>query len=463
LKLKNIKKAYFIGIGGIGMSAIARYFKHLGIEVSGYDKTATVLTKQLEKEGMNIRFEENVQDLPKDVEIVVYTPAIPKNHSELRYYQEHGFFVKKRSETLELITENVFTIAVAGSHGKTSVTSMITHILKHTGYDCTAFVGGIMLNYNSNFVIGNNEVIVVEADEYDRSFLRLKPNMAVITAVDTDHLDIYGTRENVEAAFLQFTKQIKKDGTLIVQKDVSIIEKLQLQDTNNQLFTYSIKDNQADNTTKQLIIDENGSYQFFWQENKKQLAKVSLHIGGWHNVENALAAMTVGKQLGIAAEKISNAMADFKGIYRRFEYLIRTEKLIMIDDYAHHPEEINALLHSVRSLYIDKHITIIFQPHLYSRTKDLATEFAESLSLADSVILLNIYPARELPMAGVSSQLIFEKVTAKEKALCHYDELLVFLETQKNEVLLTVGAGNIDKLVQPIKEMLLRRQSLVKH
>ena len=458
MKLKNIKKAYFIGIGGIGMSAIARYFKHLGIEVSGYDKTVTALTKQLEKEGMKIRFDENVESLPKDVDIVVYTPAIPKNHSELCYYQQHDFFVKKRSETLELITENAFTIAVAGSHGKTSVTSMITHILKHSGYDCTAFVGGIMLNYSSNFVIGENNVIVVEADEYDRSFLRLRPNMAVITAVDTDHLDIYGTRENVEVAFLQFTEQIKKDGTLIVQKNISIIEKLQLQDTNNQLFTYSIKDNQADNATKQLIIDENGSYQFFWHENKKQLAEVSLHIGGWHNVENALAAMTVARCLGVAAEKISDAMADFKGIYRRFEYLIRTEDLVMIDDYAHHPEEIKVLLYSVRSLYPNKQITIIFQPHLYSRTKDLAAEFAESLSLADSVILLNIYPARELPIAGVSSQLIFEKLTAKEKNFCHYDKVLDFLETQKHEVLLTVGAGNIDKLVQPIKQMLLQKQ-----
>ncbi|MGB1205813.1 MAG: UDP-N-acetylmuramate--L-alanine ligase [Chitinophagales bacterium] len=456
MKLKNIKKAYFIGIGGIGMSAVARYFNHLGIEVLGYDKTATVLTKQLEKEGMKIRFKEDVESLPKDVDIVVYTPAIPNNHSELSYYQRHGFFVKKRSETLELITENAFTIAIAGSHGKTSVTSMLTHILKHSGYDCTAFVGGIMLNYNSNFVIGKNDVIVVEADEYDRSFLRLQPNIAVITAVDTDHLDIYGTRENIEAAFLQFTKQIKEHGTLIVQKEVSIIEKLQLQDTNNQLFTYSIKNKQADSATKALIIDENGSYQFLWQKNNKQLAKVHLHIGGWHNVENALAAMTVAKQLGIEAEKISKAMADFKGIYRRFEYLIRTPNLVMIDDYAHHPEEIKALLHSVRSLYADKQITVIFQPHLYSRTKDLAVEFAESLSLADRLILLNIYPARELPIEGVSSHLIFEKATAKQKMLCHYDDLLKLLETQQNEVLLTVGAGNIDKLVQPIKKMLLK-------
>ena len=455
MKLKNIKKAYFVGIGGIGMSAIARYFNHLGIEVWGYDKTATVLTKQLEKEGMKIRFEENVESLPKDVDIVVYTPAIPKNHSELRYYQEHDFFVKKRSETLELITENAFTIAVAGSHGKTSVTSMITHILKHSGYDCTAFVGGIMLNYQSNFLIGNNNVVVVEADEYDRSFLRLQPDIAVITAVDTDHLDIYGTRENVEAAFLQFTKQIKENGTLIVQKNVSIIEKLQLQDTSNQLFTYCVKSNHADSKTKQLRIDENGYYRFFWEQKEKQIAEVKLYIGGWHNVENALAAMTVAKQLGIAADKISKAMADFKGIYRRFEYLIRNENLVMIDDYAHHPEEIKALLCSVRSLYANKHITIIFQPHLYTRTRDLATEFAESLSLADRLILLDIYPARELPIEGVSSQLIFDKANAKEKIRCRYEDVLTLLKTQKNEVVLTVGAGNIDKLVQPIKKMLL--------
>ncbi|MEZ4885444.1 MAG: UDP-N-acetylmuramate--L-alanine ligase [Chitinophagales bacterium] len=470
LNINDISSAYFIGIGGIGMSALARYFHRRGVEVSGYDKTSTPLTDQLQLEGMMIRFEEDVELIPKDVDVVVYTPAIPKDHKELIFYQKSDIPVLKRSEILALVTKDTFTIAVAGSHGKTTVTSMIAHILEQAGYGCTAFVGGIMVNYDSNYLSGRTDVIVVEADEYDRSFLRLHPNVAVITAVDTDHLDIYGTKEGVEEAFSLFVGQLKENGLLVAKESISILSHLEV---NGRIATYDLESKTADFHTRQMSI-LGGSYIFELESPEKRYAQLALNIGGLHNVENSIAAIAVAENLGIEAQAIAEALATFKGIKRRFEYIIQPKPkrvaislagelevaeeeekgVVMIDDYAHHPEELRALLSSVRDLYPDKKITAIFQPHLFSRTKDLAVGFGRSLSLADEVILLDIYPAREKPMEGVTSKLIFDEVTIEEKVMCAKSELLGLIEGRKFEVLLTVGAGDISDLVEPIKEAL---------
>ncbi len=473
--INDISSAYFIGIGGIGMSALARFFHRKGVKVSGYDKTATPLTDELEAEGMVIRFEEDVEAIPKDVDVVVYTPAIPKNHTELQYYQNSAIPVLKRSEVLALVTKDTFTIAVAGSHGKTTVTSMIAHILEQAGYGCTAFVGGIMVNYNSNYLSGRTDVIVVEADEYDRSFLRLHPNVAVITAVDTDHLDIYGTEAGVQEAFRLFAEQLKENGLLVAKEGISILPDLEVK---GRITTYDLQSQTADFHNRQISI-LGGAYIFELHTPANRYAQLALNIGGLHNVENAIAAIAVAENLGIEGQAIAEALATFKGIKRRFEYIIQPKpkraaialseseeggvedievkrnRVVMIDDYAHHPEELRALLSSVRDLYPDKKITAIFQPHLYSRTKDLAEGFGKSLSLADEVILLDIYPAREKPMEGVTSKLILDKITIEKKSICSKSEILKQLEGREFEVLLTVGAGDISDLVKPIKEMYL--------
>lgn len=437
------------------MSALARYFHHIGVKVSGYDKTATPLTDQLQEEGMKIRFEENLEAIPKEVDVVVFTPAIPKEHTELQYYRNHNFPVLKRSEVLGVITKDTFTIAVAGSHGKTSVTSMIAHVLQQAGYGCTAFVGGIMVNYNSNYLSGRTDVVVVEADEYDRSFLRLHPNVAVITAVDTDHLDIYGTKEGVEEAFCLFVGQMKDNGLLVAKEGISILPELEV---NGRIATYDLQSETADFHPRQMSI-LGGSYIFELESPSKRYAQLSLNMGGLHNVENAIAAVAVAENLGIEGQAIAEALATFKGIKRRFEYIIGEEQqkgVVMIDDYAHHPEEIRALLTSVRDLYPKRKITVIFQPHLFSRTKDLAEEFGESLSLADEVIVLDIYPAREQPIAGVTSNLILENMTIEAKKICSKSEVLEVIGGKKKEleVFLTVGAGDISDLIKPLKELL---------
>ncbi|MFK7907792.1 MAG: UDP-N-acetylmuramate--L-alanine ligase, partial [Chitinophagales bacterium] len=459
---------YFIGIGGIGMSALARYFHRRGAKVSGYDKTATPLTDQLQAEGMVIRFEEDVEAIPKEVDVVVFTPAIPNNHLELNYYRDHDYPVLKRSQILGLITKDTFTIAVAGSHGKTTVTSMIAHILEQAGYGCTAFVGGIMVNYNSNYLSGRTDVIVVEADEYDRSFLNLHPNVAVITAVDTDHLDIYGTQAGVEEAFTLFVRQMKENGLLVAKEGIPILPNLEV---NGRILTYDLQSETADFHIRQRSI-LGGAYIFELESPAKRYAQLALNIGGLHNVENSIAAIAVAESLGIEGQAIAEALATFKGIKRRFEYIIeplpkypesslkeeeievKKNGVVMIDDYAHHPEELRALLTSVRDLYADKKITAIFQPHLFSRTKDLAEGFGKSLNLADEVVLLDIYPAREKPIEGVTSKLIFDEVTIEEKTMCPKSELLAWIEGRDFEVLLTVGAGDISGLVLPIRDLL---------
>ena len=455
---------YFIGIGGIGMSAIARYYNSIGVVVSGYDKTETVLTKQLQKEGINIHFEDNINLIPKQVDFVVYTPAIPFNHSELNFYRDNNYSVLKRSDVLKLITDNSFNICVAGTHGKTTTSSMIGHLLRDTGFGCNAFLGGIAANYNTNFWSSNQNNVVVEADEYDRSFLKLSPNIAIITAVDADHLDIYGTAEEVEKAFVQFSQKIKKGGCLILKHGLPIRAQFTTQDT----CTYSVSDVNADIHITNLQV-VNGSYHFdvinqFWT-----LKDVVLNMGGLHNIENILAAIGVAKYLKIDDGKIKSAVANFKGVKRRFEYILKPELAnlqssnlvgvkkdgaVLIDDYAHHPDELKALINGVRSIYPNEKLTLVFQPHLYSRTKDFANGFAASLDMADEVILLPIYPARELPIEGVSSEMIVNKMSLKNKQVLDKNEILNFIKTNQPKLVVMAGAGDIDVMVSMVKESL---------
>ena len=451
MNLKDIKKVYFLGIGGIGMSALARYFKSLGAEVSGYDKTSTVLTDQLVSEGINVTFEDNVDLLPKELDMVIYTPAIPKDHKGFNYYKDNNYNLKKRSEILGIISADKFSICVAGSHGKTTVSAMIAHILTESGFGCSAFLGGIATNYNSNYIQHDNDVVVIEADEFDRSFHRLAPDMAVITAIDTDHLDIYGSKENIEDAFVEFSEKIAEEGLLVIKQGTGIEERLP---TLDKAF-YSLMDTSADvHCSKYWVVE--GGYVFTIKYYDKEFVGFRLNIGGFHNIENAIAAFTIAKELKISNDHIKAALASFQGIKRRFEMIVNTDKVVYIDDYAHHPEEIRVFLESVRELYPTKKITAIFQPHLFSRTKDLVAGFAEQLSIADDVILLDIYPARELPMEGVTSDLIYSKLTSKKKSNIKKEELLSVLKDKKLEVVVTIGAGDIDKFVQPIKELITK-------
>ena len=448
--LKSIKKLFFLGIGGIGMSALARYFKSQGAEVSGYDKTQTHLTDELESEGIHVMFEDDVEKMPRELDLVVYTPAIPKDHKGFNFYKDNGYELRKRSEVLGIISADKFTIAVAGSHGKTTVSAMIAHILTESGFGCSAFLGGIAVNYNSNFLLGQGDVVVIEADEFDRSFHRLSPDMAVITAVDTDHLDIYGSKEAIDEAFLEFANKISEEGFLVIKNGQTINDSLPVLD---KAF-YSLHDSDADvYCSKYWVVD--GGYLFNVSYYGTEMKGFRLNIGGFHNIENAIAAITIALELKITEENIRKAITSFKGIRRRFEKILDNGKVVFIDDYAHHPEEIRVFLESVREIYPKQKITAIFQPHLFSRTKDLAEGFAKSLSLVDEVILLDIYPARELPMEGVTSALIYDQLTSNEKLLIKKEQLLNTIKSKKDiEVLVTIGAGDIDKYVSGIKEIL---------
>jgi UDP-N-acetylmuramate--alanine ligase len=448
--LKEIRKIYFIGIGGIGMSAIARYFKAQGCDVSGYDRTQTRLTDELENEGIRIIFEDNVDLMPKDVDMVVYTPAIPKEHKGLNFYRDNNYELRKRSEVLGIISADKFTIAVAGSHGKTTVSSMIAHILTDSGFGCSAFLGGIPVNYNSNFLSGANDVVVIEADEFDRSFHRLSPDMAVVTAVDTDHLDIYGSKEAIDEAFIEFIGKISEEGFLVIKNNQSINDRLPVID---KAF-YSLNESDADVYCSKYWVTGGGylfNINFFGQE----LKGFRLNVGGFHNIENAIAALIIAKELKITDEHIKNALASFKGIRRRFEKLLENDKVVFIDDYAHHPEEIRVFLESVKEIYHGKKITAIFQPHLFTRTRDLAEGFAKSLSIVDEVVLLDIYPARELPIEGVTSELIYDRLTCGKKSLIKKEDLVGTISGRNDiEVLLTIGAGDIDKYLDELKKVL---------
>ena len=455
-EIDKLNGIYFIGIGGIGMSAIARYFHSRGKKVSGYDKMATALTKELESSGIAVHYEENVELIPKKVDLVVYTPAIPKEHKELIFYRENGYRVVKRSDVLQLISESSFNVCIAGTHGKTTITTMVAHLLRDSGYGCNAFLGGISVNYNTNFWSSERNVCVIEADEYDRSFLKLSPDVAIITAMDADHLDIYGTAEAMEQAFIDFSGRVKTGGTLISRFGLKRGKELNA----GRQLTYSLQDERADIHAGNIRM-LNGSYEFDVIEKDNTIENVVLNMGGLHNVENAVAAIAVASSLGIEKEKIRTAAGSFRGVKRRFEYIIKNERLIFIDDYAHHPEELRALIHGAKTLFAKKKCTVIFQPHLYSRTRDLADGFAEVLDLADEVILLPIYPARELPVEGVQSEMILEKMNKAEKRVLTKEQVIKwikneYLEKINNEpgqVLITAGAGDIDRLVEPIKEV----------
>jgi len=463
MNLENINNVYFIGIGGIGMSALARYFHAQGKFVAGYDKTPTTLTDELIDEGIEIHFADDVHSIPSALRhtemmlyttLVIYTPAVPSTHSELNYFIENDFQVKKRSEVLGMITKTAYTIAVAGTHGKTTTSSMIAHILRSSGIDCTAFLGGISKNYHSNLLLSKDpsakKIMVVEADEYDRSFLTLHPDVAVITSMDADHLDIYGDKKYLEESYRLFAQQVKPGGKLIHKKG------LPLNDLEVQQAEYALS-GPCDYSASHIEIKDH-QYHFNWDNSSTSIHDLSSGMPGLHNVENAVAAIAAAKQLGITSEKISAAIHSYTGVKRRFDYQVKTDSVVYIDDYAHHPEELRACISSVRELYPGKMITGIFQPHLYSRTRDFADGFAKSLSMLDSLILLDIYPARELPIPGITSEMLLEKVSLSDKMMCPKEEVLNELAKRKIEVLLTLGAGDIDQLVLPIKNQLEKKQ-----
>ena len=457
IQLDDIKKIYFIGIGGIGMSALARYFNAKGAVVSGYDKTETPLTKSLANEGIQVHYEDNIELAPKDVQLVVFTPAIPANHSELNFYRQHSYPVMKRSEVLGIISNSSFNICVGGTHGKTTITTMIAHLLRHSGYGCNAFLGGISVNYQTNFWSNERNVCVIEADEYDRSFLRLSPSVAIISAMDPDHLDIYGTEEALEDAFIEFGNRVKKGGLLINKFGLKRGKELKA----DHHLTYSLQNESASGYASNIKM-HNGSYVFDVMMKDSMLSNVELNMGGMHNVENAVVAIMAAQSLGIDNKSIKAAVAAFKGVKRRFEYIIKNDRIVFIDDYAHHPEELRALISGAKSLFSGKKCTVIFQPHLFSRTRDLADGFAKSLNLADKVILLPIYPARELPMEGVSSEMILDKMDNVNKQVMSKDQLLQYiqktivpgLQDEFGEVLITAGAGDIDAMVIPVREII---------
>ncbi len=458
-EIKKIGSVYFIGIGGIGMSAIARFFYSKGIKVSGYDRTETTLTKELEMEGIDVHYDENTDRIPKNADLVVYTPAIPKDHRELGFYQQNGYNVMKRSDVLGLITKSSFNICIAGTHGKTTTTTMIAHLLRDSGYGCNAFLGGISVNYKTNCWSSEKNVCVVEADEYDRSFLKLNPDVAVISAMDADHLDIYGTLESMEQAFIDFSKKVRPGGLLISK--FGLKRGKELNATNH--LTYSLQNESADAHAGNIRM-KNGSYEFDVVLKDNKLENVVLNMGGMHNVENAIAAMAVASSLEIDDDKIKTAIESFKGVKRRFEYIIKNARIVFIDDYAHHPEELRALIHGAKTLFRQKKCTIIFQPHLYTRTRDLANGFAEVLDGADEIILLPIYPARELPIEGVNSEMILTKMKNENRRIMNKEQLIMWIKDDfsKNlnrefgEVLITAGAGDIDTLVEPIRTMFER-------
>ena len=450
--LTNCKNIYFIGIGGIGMSALARYFNTQGVVVSGYDKTPTLLTDALIEEGIQIHFEDDLNKIDKAATVIVYTPAIPSEHGELNYYRDNGYLVVKRSDVLQWITENAFTIAIAGTHGKTTTTSMTAHILRHTGFGCNAFLGGIATNYGTNFWSHEKNVVVVEADEYDRSFLKLAPNIAVITAVDPDHLDIYGTAEEVVKAFGEFSDKIKPGGVLIQKFGTEFNTNA----SNKTVLSYGYNHDKASYHTSNLKVVD-GSYHFDLVHPAGICNDIVLNMGGLHNVENVSAAIAIALSLEIDEVKIKEAVASFAGVKRRFEYKVKTANKVLIDDYAHHPEELNALISGVRSLYPHEKMVLVFQPHLYSRTKDQCDGFVETLDKADEVILLPIYPARELPMEGVTSEMLLDKMKLEHKKIMSKEELFAWAAGSSDKLIVMAGAGDIDTCILKVQEILTKK------
>ena len=449
---------YFVGAGGIGMSALVRYCLAKGFLVAGYDRTRTELTEALEREGARLFYDESAELIPvsfrnPETTLVVYTPAVPDTHEGLAYFRAHGFCVVKRAELLGLITRESRGLCVAGTHGKTTTSSMTAHILAQSAVGCSAFLGGILKNYDSNLILSDrSDLVVIEADEYDRSFHHLRPYMAVITATDPDHLDIYGTREAYLESFRHFTSLIRPDGVLIMKKGLPLQPELV---PGVRLYTYSL-DNGGDFYARNIRMGD-GKILFDWVYPEGVVTDIDLGVPVRVNIENGVAAMALAWLNGVTPDEMRRAMKSFAGARRRFDYWIREGQTVLIDDYAHHPDEIKASLTSLRALYPDKKISVIFQPHLYSRTRDFCDEFAKSLSLADELILLDIYPAREKPIPGVTSQIIFDKVKCKKKELCSKEKLLETIKGRNFEVLITLGAGDIDRLLPAIKEEILAR------
>ena len=447
------KNVYFIGIGGIGMSAIARYYKFKGLNVSGYDKTPSDLTEELVKEGIGVHYEDNVYFIPNDVEhtLVVYTPAIPHDLHELVYVQENGYTVLKRSRTLGEIAKGQRCLAVAGTHGKTTTSTLLAHIFKDSGVGASAFLGGISKNYDTNLLVSHNPTIVAEADEFDRSFLQLFPEIAVITAMDADHLDIYGDLRHVHEAFQAFAGQVS--GTVITKLGLDITPN----HTKARIMRYSYNDPRADFYADNLRKDECGYFTFDLRYPDGTVKDCRVGIPGWVNVENAVAASAIALVYGIEPEAIRKALGSFLGVKRRFDIHVNRPGCAYIDDYAHHPNEISTAISSMRDIFPGRKLTAVFQPHLYTRTRDFAPEFAKALSAVDKLILLDIYPAREEPIPGVSSRLIFDKVTAPEKVLLKKEMLMDYLKDEKIDTLITFGAGNIDRFIPQITQMLNER------
>lgn len=447
------KNVYFIGIGGIGMSAIARYFKFKGLNVSGYDKTESELTDTLQKQGIDVHYEDNVDFIPKDVEntLVVYTPAIPHDMGELVYVQEHGYKVLKRSKILGEITDGERCLAVAGTHGKTTTSTLTAHILTESGDGCSAFLGGISKNYGTNLLMSHSNAVVAEADEFDRSFLQLHPEIAVITAIDADHLDIYGDISHVLEAFKAFASQVH--GTVITKLGLDITE----EDTKAKILRYHYNDSRADFYARNPHPDNLGYFSFDLVYPGGVIENVKCGTPGWVNVENSVAAAAICLTYGVNPEAIRHAIGTFQGVKRRLDIHLNTEKISYIDDYAHHPKELATAISSMRDIFPGRKLTAIFQPHLYTRTRDFAEGFAEALSKVDKLILLDIYPAREEPIPGVTSEIIYDKVTAPEKVLLKKEELMGYLEKEPVDVLVTFGAGNIDRFIEPIEDMLKKR------
>ena len=448
MNLNQIHNVFFIGIGGIGMSALARYFKTIGKNVSGYDKTPSMLTDELIASGIDIHFEDRIDLIPAEYYVentlVIITPAVPVTHSQWNYFLERDYEVKKRAEVLGIITKDTFCFAVAGTHGKTTTSSILGHILFESGADVTAFVGGIVENYNSNLIGTGKTVTVVEADEFDCSFLHLHPNIACVTSMDADHLDIYGTSEEIEASFVAFANKVEDKSQLFITNELPI-----------EGVTCAVNEEAVYKAFNVRV--GNGSYVFDVQTPTETIRDIAFGLPGRHNLMNALMALAMAKTFGTSSEAIAKALASFKGIRRRFSYQIKTPNLVYIDDYAHHPTEINAVHQAVRELYPNQKVLAVFQPHLFSRTKDFADDFAKSLSNFDEVVLLDIYPARELPMEGITSQWLMSKMTSEDKKLVSKEDLISTILATDAAIIVTIGAGDLGEMVPSIKNALYEK------
>lgn len=460
MNIKNINKVFFLGIGGIGMSAIARYFASQGISVLGYDKTPSPMTDSLKAEGIEVYFEDNLDVLTDDIDLVVYTPAIPKSNAFYHYFLQEDFEMMKRAEVLGLISKDKFTVAIAGTHGKTSVSAQVTHLLKESAYGCTGFVGGVCRNYDSNYVEGRKDVVVVEADEFDRSFLHLSPDILVITSLDPDHLDIYGDFDEMKKTFLQLISKVKPYGKVLLHEDVMAVLKKANIDRFSSIDIYTYGQGEVDFAAEKVQVvnmeDGDRKYKFEFFKRDEDLGTVHINIPGQHNVDNTLASISVTQLIGLDLDLVRKGIETFEGIKRRFDFHVKMNqgKAIYIDDYAHHPSEIKVTVDAIRNLYPNKKLTVAFQPHLFTRTQDFVDDFALELAKVDELLLLPIYPARELPIDGVTSEWLLDKIQLEKKQIIDRGEILNWLENNETDVFLTIGAGDIDRIIGDVKAVL---------